>query len=333
LELELNQLRVFLEAVRAESYTLAGSRLHISQSAVSHAVRKLERGLDRRLVDWRGRRFSLTEDGRQLFELCGRVFAELEEGKRRLASTGQGIRWRVVLGATVEFGTTVLIRKMGPFFEAHPEIHVDFVFSHHLVQPLLDDEVDLAVDCQVHRHPAVQRTALFREKYVVVASPGFLARNPIREPLDLATLPTLTMDGEPEWWHRMLRVLPEGRRPAFQRIVSINHVRGIANAALAGLGVGLVPKYTVLRDLRDGTLVELFPRLALLEDLFCIYQKRSRAAREVNRLLTEFLLELDSREYGDSIGAVDRTDEARRPRARVGRGRGGPEWPKRSRLS
>lgn len=318
MDLELNQLRVFLEAVRAENYTLAGARLHISQSAVSHAVRKLERGLDRRLVDWTGRRFSLTEDGRQLFEVCGRVFAELEEGKRRLASSAQGIRWRVVLGATVEFGTTILLRKMGPLFEAHPEIHMDFVFSNHLARPLLDDEIDLAVDCADHRHPGIQRMTLFREKYVVIASPAFVAQHPIREPLDLASLPALTMDGV-EWWNRLLRVLPAKRRPTLQRIVFINHVRGIANAALAGLGVGLVPKYTVLRDLRDGSLVELFPRLPLLEDRFCVYQKRSRSARDVNRLITEFLLTLDPREYGDSIGAIDHGGESRRTHARATR--------------
>ena len=62
MELDLNQLRTFTEIVRAESYTLAAKRLHVSQSAVSHAARKLEASAGAALVERRGRGFALTED-------------------------------------------------------------------------------------------------------------------------------------------------------------------------------------------------------------------------------------------------------------------------------
>ena len=78
------------------------------------------------------------------------------------------------------------------------------------------------------------------------------------------------------------------------------------HAALEGYGVALLPKYTVLGKVARGDLVALFPRLRLLEDWFCVYQKRARASREKNRMVTEFLLRLDVAEYGDAIRGAGR---------------------------
>jgi DNA-binding transcriptional LysR family regulator len=304
-ELDLSQLRTFMEVVRAESCTLAAKKLHVSQSAVSHALRKLERSAEKRLFEWRGRRFSLTVDGKELYEVCERVFADLEGAERRLATAGAKASHRAVLGATVEFGTTVLIRKMAPLLRAHPELHLDFHFSQDLLPPLLHGEVDLVVDCVLHRHPALQRLELFREKYAVVAAPAFLRRHKPRRPRDLAELPALSLDPEGAWWGNLLRALPPDERPTFRRIIALNHIRGLINAAIDGLGVGFVPKYTVLSELEAGTLVELFGELPLLEDIFRIYQKRTRAESAVNRLLTDHLLSIDTSELGDAIGALE----------------------------
>lgn len=304
MELDLNQLRAFTESVRAESYTLAAKRLHVSQSAVSHAIRKLEASADRRLVEWRGRQLSLTEHGKVLYEACERIFGELDGAQRRLATDASKIALRAVLGATVEFGTTVLIRKMAPFLREHPEVHVDFHFSHDLLRSLLHDEVDLAVDCRLHHHPSIRRADLFREKYAVVAAPAFARRHKVRAPRDLADLPVLSMDSDGAWWGNLLRALPAAERPMLRRVVAVDHVRGIINAAIDGLGVGFVPKYAVLRELESRALVELFGDLPLLEDTFRVYQKKARAGSEVNRLLTAHLLSIDTAEFGDAIGVV-----------------------------
>jgi DNA-binding transcriptional LysR family regulator len=112
----------------------------------------------------------------------------------------------------------------------------------------------------------------------------------------------LSLDGEGEWWANFLRALPLDRRPRLGRIVALNHVRGIINAAMAGLGVGLVPTYTVLRELEDGRLLGLFPDLELLEDRFRVVCKRSRSDEPAIRALREFLLTLEPGELGDAIG-------------------------------
>lgn len=306
MQLDLNKLHVFLEVARTGNYTTAAGHLHVTQSAVSHAIRKLEASVGQPLVEWRARRFSLTEDGEYLHQVCERIFRDLEDAEQRLVERGRKTTHTVVLGATVEFGTMFLIRRMQPLLERHPELHIDFRFSHNLVQPLLKDEIDLAVDCKPHLHPSVEHISLFREKYVVIASPTFLERHVVKTPRDLQTLPVLSLDKRAEWWSNLLKAVSSPDRPVLGSIVQINHIRGIINAALSGIGVGLVPAYTVLGELADSSLAVLFPDLKLLDDQFCIYQKKSRSDREKNQLVTRYLCSLDSDEFGDSIRPITR---------------------------
>lgn len=304
--LDVRKLEAFLEATRSASYTAAAARLHVTQSAVSHAIGKLEEDLGLRLVRWSGRRLTLTEDGEYLYQVCQRVFRDLRDAERVLSLPRRPLTQVVTLGAPVEFGTTVLVRKLRPQLDAVPSLHVNFRFQDDLQDLLLRDEIDLAVDCRPHAHRSVQSTALFREKYVVVASPPFLAAHRLAGPMDLERVPVLSLDKEGRWWTNALRAMRGPRRPVLSNVVQIDQVRGMVHAVLEGYGVALLPKYTVLGKVARGELVTLFPRLPLLEDWFCIYQKRANAALEKNRLLGDCLLRMDVGEFGDAIGAVRR---------------------------
>lgn len=300
---DLGKLEVFLEAGRAGSFTAAARHLHVTPSAVSHAIGKLEDSLGRPLVEWHGKRLVLTDEGQYLHALCSRIFQDLDDAVQHFRQDKRGLVQHAVVGATVEFGTMVLVRKLRPLLESNPWLRIDFRFLHDLIEPLLRDEIDLAVDCKPHHHPDVQSTSLFREKYVVVASPDFLAAHPVRSPDDLERVPVLSIDKDGAWWSNMVRALPSSRRPVFRHIVEINHIRGMIHAAVDGYGVGLLPQYTVLRELSDGALLSLFPKLQLLEDRFCIYQKRSKAERAKNVLITEHLKGIDMKEFGGALAA------------------------------
>ncbi len=314
--LDLGKLEVFLEAARCGNYTAAARRLHVTQSAVSHAIRKLEEGIGRSLVEWQRRRFTLTDDGAYVRQVCEQVFHDLGQAEHVLSARTPGRRQVVTVGATVEFGTTVLVRKLKPLVDATPWLHIDFRLRDDLAQLLLRDEIDLAVDCAAHAHPSVQATRLFREKYLIVASPAFLASYPVRRPMDLERVPVLSLDKEGAWWANALRSIPGRRRPVLGHVIEVTQVRGMVHAALEGYGVALLPKYTVLGKIARHDLVALFPRLRLLEDWFCVYQKRISAGREKNRLLTEFLVRLDVAEFGDAISGPP--DGARARGARAG---------------
>jgi len=268
---------------------------------VSHAVRKLEDNLGRTLVEWRRRRFALTDDGEYVRQVCEQVFHDIRQAEQVLASRVPAGSQSVVVGATVEFGTSVLVRKLRPLLDAAPWLRLDFRFRDDLAPLLLRDEIDLAVDCSPHAHPSLQATRLFREKYLIVASPAFLEAHPVQRVMDLERVPVLSLDKDGAWWANALRSVPGVRRPVLGRIIEVSQVRGMVHAALEGYGVALLPKYTVLGKVGRGDLRALFPRLGLLEDWFCVYQKRANAGRQKNSVVVDFLMRLDMSEFGDAI--------------------------------
>ncbi len=181
---------------------------------------------------------------------------------------------------------------MKRFFEQHPNIHVDFHLSHHLLTKLLNDELDMAIDCRPHIHPEIQVIPLFREEYVVIASPEYIAANDIHDLGDIEHCNILSLDKSLDWWGNFIHALPAERQACFRRVTVINHIRGIINAALCGIGIGFVPKYTVLNAIAEGALTILFPDRDILNDRINIYIKEKRAALDKNICLMDFLKRL-----------------------------------------
>ncbi|MBP7676409.1 MAG: LysR family transcriptional regulator [Thermoanaerobaculia bacterium] len=296
--LDLAHLRAFHAVVKAGGFSAAAERLHRTQSAVSHAVSRLERSAKVRLLDRRGRKVVPTPEGEILREACERVFATLEEAEEALQRERKRAEGRLRLGATVEFGTSVLMRHIRPFLDANPGIEMDFHLSHDLLTPLLRDDVDLAIDCVTHPNPEIERTPLFREAYMVACAPDYREAHRIEDPADLSRCAVLSIDKECAWWERFLGAFPKSRRPSFGRVVAINHIRGLITAAASGLGVLLAPSYSLKGELDRGALVPLFPTIRPLEDRFALYQKAGKARLARHRLLTEYLQEMAPAEFG-----------------------------------
>src|SRR5512140_3581765 len=131
--LDLAHLRTFLAVVQAGGFSAAARRLHRTQSAVSHAVRRLEDSVKVRLLDRRGREVRLTEEGKRLHRACELVFATLDAAQEELREGRGRIEGRIRLGATVEFGCSVLMHNIQAFLTAHPGIEMDFHLSHELL--------------------------------------------------------------------------------------------------------------------------------------------------------------------------------------------------------
>jgi len=234
-QFDLQQLFTFYVAAGSRTFTEAAERLHVSQSAVSHSIRKLERSVGFRLIVRDHAPIRLTESGRLLFETCGRVFSDI--GRCRDAihqSDPKTLAGRLMVGATVEFGNSVLASGIAPFINKHPNIEIGFTFSHELLKLLRADELDLIIDCRVHTRQDLSRTVLFREKYVLVAAPKLMKTANIDCLADLERVSWLSLDAEGNWWQRLLVQLPPKSELNPTRLIPVNHLRGLINMAVWG---------------------------------------------------------------------------------------------------
>ena len=296
--LDLPQLRTFYTLAQTGSFTACARRLNRTQSAVSHAMAKLENLAGIPLLDRRGRGLGLTEEGRRLYQACEQVFATLDAAADDLRRHQTLARGRLRVGATVEFGSSILMKHMQPFLAANPDLEIDFTLSHDLLPPLLRDDLDLIIDCQEHPLPTLKKAPLFRETYVVACAPAFRKTHRLRTPADLSRGPVLSLDKAGAWWNRFLMAVPDQEQPQLDRIIAVNHIRAMIHAAVEGMGALLVPRYSVLEELKRRDLVALFPTIRPTEDRFSIYQKKVKANQEKQKLLTQYLQGLSPAEFG-----------------------------------
>lgn len=288
MSMELNTLKTFFTLAQTGNFSKCAEKLYVTQSAVSHAIKRLEASIDQQLIDRGQRGFALTPAGNTLFQSCRTIFFELEKTSQQLLrekNHPEVIR----LGCTVEFGLSILLKQIKAFFDRHPNIHVDFRLSHNLVTPLLADELDMIIDCRPHTHQELKTIPLFREEYAVIASVDYIAKHRIRNIEDLNRCNILSMDKRLQWWSNFINALPIDRQNIFTQITEINHIRGIINAALGSIGVGFVPRYTVIKELEEGALIELFANLDILKDQINIYVKRDRAGLKKHLALIEHI--------------------------------------------
>jgi DNA-binding transcriptional LysR family regulator len=290
--IDLYQLKAFFAVARTLNYTEASRRLFVTQSAVSHAVAKLEKSVKDDLFKRTGKKLALTETGRILYKACETVFYELEKAEEQIAAARNKNTGTIKLGATVEFGTTLLVKYLKGFIKKNPGVHIDFQFRHELLVPLLNDELDIVIDCKNHKAEGVEKVPLFREEYAVIASPEFIREHKLKAPADLSGCNILSLDKGGQWWGNFMNALPAAQRPELRDITELNHIRAIINAAMEGLGVGFVPRYCVLKELKARLLVNVFPQLKMLEDNFYVYQKAGRAGLERHRNLLGYLKNL-----------------------------------------
>ena len=289
--MDLNKLHIFFVLAQTGNYSKCAEKLCITQSAVSHAMKRLETGSGIQLIDRTGRKFALTSAGRTLFESCRTIFFELEHTREKLLKS-KDYPEVINLGTPVEFGISIVMKQIKGFLERHPGIHVDFQVSHNLLPMLLNDELDMIIDCRPHGSPELKVIDLFKEEYAVIASPEYAQEKDIREISDIERCNVLSLDKNLEWWANFINCLPVREQNIFRKVTRINHIRGIINATLAGIGIGFVPKYTVMKELAEGSLVRLFPDLDILNDQINIYIKHNRAELEKNRALIEYIKKL-----------------------------------------
>ncbi|MER1939226.1 LysR substrate-binding domain-containing protein [Castellaniella sp. FW104-16D08] len=246
-------LRAFEAAARLGSFTLAAQELHLTQSAISHQVRKLEEHVQRPLFLRRNRRVQLTPEGARLQESLSRVFDAIEAacGEVRLAPHAHVLAVHCPPSLAVKW----LSPRLPGFMQAHPNITIRLTSGAEPIHLLRAQEVDLAIS---YRHapaaPGIVACALGTERNVPLCAPSLLrAGQPLAE--QIQTLPLIDSQLNPVSWPQWFALnrlpLPGRARLSFDRAALA------ISSAVDGVGVALESVRLAEQELASGALVEL----------------------------------------------------------------------------
>jgi LysR family glycine cleavage system transcriptional activator len=277
--------RFFEAAARHLNFTQAAKEMHVTHSAVSQRIKRLEEHLGTPLFRRSGRAMLLTDAGRRLLERVQAAISEIAEGVEAIRP---GNTDRTLTISTVPcFAAYWLLPRLADFNEQHPEIQVNILATRSLTD-FARDGVDMALRFGPGAWTGLISIKLFDEELIPVCSPAFLGGRLPRAPGDLLKLPLLHDERQPWsiWFEAVgLDYRDAGQGPRY------SEENLLLPAAIAGLGVALARASLVQADLASGRLVRLFSRsVPTRYSYFIVYPSGSETVARV-QVFQQWLLE------------------------------------------
>lgn len=249
----LAALQIFEAAARHESFTRAADELALTQSAVCRQVASLENRLGVALFLRIKKRVVLTPHGRHYAVQIRKSLERIERDTLELMAQ-RGVGRVLELAVVPTFASQWLIPRLPQFRVLRPDITVNLSIR---TEPFLfsDSPFDAAVYFGRSVWPGTQGTLLFREGNAVpVCSPALVPRGAALTPERLIDMPLLHLSTRPDAWREWFRTHGFGDDARAVRGPRYELFTMLSSAALAGMGVALMPEILIADELATGRL-------------------------------------------------------------------------------
>ncbi|WP_136246587.1 LysR family transcriptional regulator [Halomonas borealis] len=295
--------RTFITLVETGSFTRTAQRLEMTQPGVSQHIRKLERYLDKSLLDRQGRRFVLTEAGRRAYDYALKLFAEHEQFRHSLddESLDSG-ECRIASPGSVGL-------MFYPFILGQQQMHTgltvsySFAFNHEIVTDVLAGRHDLGIVNEAVRHPEIDCEAWHQEPLCLVVPADFTGTC-------LADLMALGFIGYADGINRVGGVLRQNFPGEFRSMSHFprqgftNEVSMVLDAVARGLGFTVVSRLVLETSPWQRQVRELSLPHPVQETLYLVTRRGMRMPRRYTRLLEAFREHRHHERYGHGDPAL-----------------------------
>src|SRR5215472_12555439 len=254
----LNGLRAFEAAARHLSFTLAASELNVTQTAISHQIRRLEDELGIRLFVRKNRALALTPEAKEYLPGIRAAFNDLRLATDRLLRRGDNSNVLTV-STLASLAAKWLLPRLSAFQETHPEIDVRITTSTGLVD-FTNGDVDAAIRYGRGHWPGARSEWLMADEMFPVCSPALLSgKRPLRSPEDLRDHVLLhTSNANSDDWRLWLTAAGLPPDISKQPGITFDLILMTVQAAIDGIGVAMGRTSYVQDDIAKGRLVVPF---------------------------------------------------------------------------
>ncbi|XMB51312.1 LysR family transcriptional regulator [Pseudomonas fluorescens] len=292
-----NAMRVFTRIVELGGFAKAADSLQLPRASVTILIKQLEAHLGVQLLQRTTRHVSPTLDGAAYYQRCVQLLTDLEETEAVFSTQRQNPRGTLSIDMPSGIGSLIVIPALPTFTALYPQIELEIGLN--------DRPVDLireGVDCVLRGGPALDESLVARPlammEQLTLASPAYLARMGV--PLSLEQLAG----------HQMVEYVSSasGKRFGLEfllgselrpinlaKVVAVNSSAGYFAACEAGYGLIQAPRYHALRQLAEGTLVQVLADVAVPKmALTALYPPHRQLSQRV-RVFVDWLVQLCAR--------------------------------------
>lgn len=274
----LAALQAFETIARRKSFALAAEELHLTPSAVSHQVAKLESLLHVRLFERSARGVEMTLAGQQYLQRVASALGAINTATEDLR---HGVQDTLYLHSSPSFASLWLMPRIALFTEMHPNISLVLSASH-VHSDFQLGQIDIDIRYGMPTWPNLEVECIFNERVMPLASPAFIRSHALREPEDLMRVPliqsSINVVQWPDWFARFCA----GQRPERMGL-RFDRAMMSLDAAVQNLGVALESASLGQALMDSGKLQPIFgDNLSLeVQAHFMVYPSRHASRPEV----------------------------------------------------
>ena len=289
------RLKIFHTVARLLNFTKAGEQLHMTQPAVTFQIRQLEEQFNTRLFDRTHNKVTLTEAGKQVYMYADRILKLYEDMNHSITEMTGDVSGGVSLGASTTIAEYMLPLLIGEFKVKYPDVNISLkeANSEDIIAMVENNVVDLAiVEGSVNNKNLIVEQCRVDQLVVIMPNSHVLAKEPTLQVKDILGHPFICRESgsgtQEAITNYVERQNPDGILNVCFELSSPEAIKG---AVEAGMGISIVSRASIDKELRLGTLtaVELSPKL---ERPFSFvrqrYKFKSRAADELLGFAQEF---------------------------------------------
>lgn len=258
---DLNDIALFVHVVRSGSFAEAGRRLSMAPNTLSRRIQALEETLGTRLLQRSTRKLVLTSAGERFHARCADAVDALDTAGLDLAMGSQEIAGLVRIAAPADFFHFFEMDWVADFLRQHPKLRLDFILSDAKAD-LIGDRIDVAFRGGKPQDSAYVGRQILSSGYDgLFASPAYLAARGTPQTLQQLAQHdgvSFSQQGGSATWQLHGPDGVDARVEVLTRF-SGNTLQALRKAALAGLGIALLPSAIARQDLASGALVPLLP--------------------------------------------------------------------------
>ena len=292
----INSMRIFSRVAETASFTLAARALGITTAQTSRVISDLETHLRTRLLNRSTRKISVTEAGERFLARCQIILSELEHAEAEARDAHATPIGRLKVHSMTNFGIQYVVPLIAAYSKQYPTVDIDLTLQQRAPDILEEGyDVSLILAAELPDSNFVSQR-LGMSYSIACASPDYLER--MGNPATIADL----------HGHQCLQLaMPQGatdkwiferddsdERETFKLLSSrlrVNLAEALAVALVSGMGIGVLPKASVMTELASGKLVRVLPDYRLdVRNIYAIYASRQYLAAKT-RSWIDFLKE------------------------------------------
>ncbi|BFM09161.1 LysR family transcriptional regulator [Halioxenophilus aromaticivorans] len=289
-QFKADDILLFVYVVEEGSFSRVSVKHEITMSVVSKRIARLEKALNVQLLYRTTRKLSLTDAGQALFKKAKIAQQALQDAQDVVSVYGSDMRGRIRITMPVVTANLVLNQALTEFCEQYPHIQVELRITNRFVD-IIDEGYDLAIRTAQLEDSSLVARRLVDSNWVVCASPSYLqARGRPAHPDDLPSHHCLIYKYEgsgPDTWTFVVdgsdyQVQVHGR-------YQTNALDSIKQGALAGFGVGYLPRAIIHEELLSGQLESILDTyIGKKLGIYAVYPKSRQPDKKLNLLVEHF---------------------------------------------